>query len=159
MHVTPHSRKGSKHKMKILKGTEIPVAICISYTMLSITNSILSLLSGREATSNWNDILMLILTSIAILVLSMHRLFDALPPLLMMVLQYVIAMSLVMLFIYITSFFEEISEGGYWDIFLSFTIPYIIGAACYYVSVFRAAKRQDALIQEINTAHNPKDQD
>lgn len=136
--------------MKILKGVEIPIAICISYTILSIVNALLCLMNGRESSSNVNAVMMLFYCSIAVLVLSIHHLFDVWPPVVMILIQYVIAMGLVFLSVYIGSFFDEVSEGGYRDIFVSFTVPYFIGSAVYYISLFRSAKRQDKLLQEIN---------
>lgn len=136
--------------MKILKGVEIPITICISYTILSIANAVISLFRGVEMGTHWNSVLMLVWTSIAVLVLAIHHLFDELPPLLMMVIQYVIAMGLVLLTIFVSGFWGEISESGYKDAVISFSIPYLIGAVIYYVSVFREAKRQNKLIEEIN---------
>ncbi|MBO5487338.1 MAG: hypothetical protein J5988_10505, partial [Eubacterium sp.] len=66
--------------MKILKGVEIPIAICVSYTILSIVNAVLCLINGRESSSNVNAVMMLFFCSIAVLVLSIHRLFDAAAP-------------------------------------------------------------------------------
>lgn len=139
--------------MKILKGVEIPIAICISYTILSIVNALLCLMKGRESSSNVNAVMMLLWCSVAVLVLSIHHLFDNLPPAAMILIQYVIAMGLVFLSVYIGSFFDKVSEGGYRDIFVSFTIPYFAGGAVYYISLYRAAKRQDKLLQEINERH------
>lgn len=136
--------------MKILKGVEIPIAICISYTILSIVNALLCLMNGRESSSNVNAVMMLFYCSIAVLVLSIHHLFDVWPPVVMILIQYVIAMGLVFLSVYIGSFFEEVSGDGYRDIFVSFTIPYFIGSGVYYISLFRSAKRQDKLLKEIN---------
>ncbi len=137
--------------MRILRGVEIPIAICISYTILSMINVIIDLLRGRASGSHYNSIAMLLLCTIAVLVLSIHHLFDEWSPVLMIIIQYVIAMGLVLLLVFISSFFTEVSEGGYKDIIISFTVPYMIGAFIYYSSVFRSAKRQDRLIQEINS--------
>ncbi|NLG03033.1 MAG: DUF3021 family protein [Clostridia bacterium] len=139
----------NKHKKS---GTMILVSICVSYTILSIINALLALFSGRESGSHMNSIMMLVWTSIAVLILNIHSLFDEWSPILMIVIQYLIAMGLVLLTIFLSGFFEEISPNGYRDAIISFTIPYIIGAAVYYISVFAEAKRQDQLIQEINAA-------
>lgn len=136
--------------MRILKGIEIPIAICISYTVMSIVNAVLCLMAGRESTSNGNALTMLLWCSIAVFILSIHHLFEEWPPAVMMICQYLIAMGLVFLSVYIGSFFDELSEHGYRDMFLSFTIPYIIGGGIYYVTLFQTARRQDKLIQEIN---------
>lgn len=146
--------------MKRIKGIEIPISIAVSYTLISIANAVLNLLSGREGNSNWNDIIMLLWTSAAVFILSIHPLFDEWPPLLMICVQYLIAAGLVLLTVYISGFFTEVSKEGYKDAVISFTIPYMIGAAVYYISVFRTAKRQDKIMQEINgVLENRKKQD
>ncbi len=135
--------------MKILTGVEIPITICVSYTILSVFNAALSLLNGKEQISSANSLAMLLFTTIAVLVLSIHHLFDEWNPILMIIIQYVIAMALVFLVVFLIGFIEPVSEGGYYDIFISFTIPYIIGAVFYYIEVFRCAYRQDRILQEI----------
>lgn len=134
--------------MRILKGIEIPITICVSYTILSLINTVSDLIKGRE-TNPANSLMVLLLSSIAVIVLSIHHLFDEWNPILMMIAQYVIAMGLVMLVVYLGSFIEPVSEGGYKDVFVSFTIPYIIGAVIYYIEVFRYAHKQNQLLQEI----------
>lgn len=134
--------------MRILKEIEIPITICVSYTILSLINTVSDLIKGRE-TNPANSLMVLLLSSIAVIVLSIHHLFDEWNPILMMIAQYVIAMGLVMLVVYLGSFIEPVSEGGYKDVFVSFTIPYIIGAVIYYIEVFRYAHKQNQLLQEI----------
>lgn len=137
--------------MRILKGVEIPITICISYTILSIANAILSLANGQEYGDHVNSFLMLLWTSIAVLVLSIHYLFEEWSPVAMILVQYLIAMSLVFLSIFIGSFFSEVAPHGYRNAFISFTVPYMIGGAFYYFSAFQAARRQNRLIQEIQS--------
>lgn len=96
---------------------------------------------------------MLLFTSIAILVLSLHHLFDEWPPAVMIAVQYIIAIGLVFLTVCLFSFFEEIGENGYRDILLNFTIPYIIGGMVYYISLFLSVKIQNNLLAQINAAH------
>ena len=132
-----------------MKASETLITICVSYTIISIAGTIINMLSGHQA-NHLNVLSMFVFTSIAVLVLSIHRLFETLSPLMMIVIQYVIAMGLVFLYVFIIGLFSPVAEGGYWDIFRSFTIPYIIGAAVYYVSVFQEAKRQNTMLDEIN---------
>lgn len=134
--------------MKILKGIEIPITICVSYTILSLINTVFDLAKGRDSNPE-NTLMVFLLSSIAVVVLSMHHLFDEWNPILMIIVQYVIAMGLVMLVVYVGSFFEPVNKDGYRDVFISFTIPYMIGAAIYYIEVFRSAYRQNQLLQEI----------
>ena len=139
---------------KVLRN-EILLTICVSYTLISIGTTILNMLVGSE-TNNMNTISMLVFTSIAVLVLYTHQIFDKVSPLVMIVIQYVIALGLVMLYVFIVGLFDPVAEGGYRDIFVSFTIPYVIGALVYYISVFYQAQQQDALLQEIKKATDCK---
>ena len=139
---------------KVLRN-EILLTICVSYTLISIGTTILNMLAGSE-TNNMNTISMLVFTSIAVLVLYTHQIFDKVSPLVMIVIQYVIALGLVMLYVFIVGLFDPGAEGGYRDIFVSFTIPYVIGALVYYISVFYQAQQQDALLQEIKKATDCK---
>lgn len=134
--------------MKKALRNEILLTICVSYTIISISAAIINLFAGAE-TNNLNTISMLVFTSIAVLILYTHQLFDNISPLLMIIIQYVIAVALVMLYTFFVGLFNPIAEGGYWDIFVSFTVPYVIGAVVYYISVFYQAHQQDALLQEI----------
>ena len=60
-----------------------------------------------------------------------------------------VALFFVMLFVFIVGQFNPISEGGYRDIFLSFTVPYVIGACVYYIDVCQTAKKQNELLDKI----------
>lgn len=135
--------------MRILKGIEIPITICISYTILSIINALINLLNGNSTGSHENSIMMLLWTSIAVFILSIHHLFDEWSPIFMIIIQYMIAMGLVFLSIFLISLFSEIHVDAYKDAFTSFTWPYIIGAGFYYISLFRSAARQNKLLSEI----------
>lgn len=135
--------------MRILKGIEIPITICISYTIISIINALINLLNGNSTGSHENSIVMLLWTSIAVFILSIHHLFDEWSPIFMIIIQYVIAMGLVFLSIFLISLFSEIHVDAYKDAFTSFTWPYIIGAGFYYISLFRSVARQNKLLSEI----------
>jgi len=135
--------------MRVIKGIEIPIAICVSYTILSIINASIELVIGNEVMSVLNSFMMLLWTSIAVFILSIHHLFEKWSPPLMIVIQYIIAMGLVMLSIIISGIFEELHPNTYRDAFRSFTIPYVIGGTYYYFNVFYGAKRQNKILQEI----------
>lgn len=135
--------------MRIIKGKEILITICISYTIINICGSIFEALINQNPSLCTNNIMMLTWTSIAVFILSIHHLFDEWSPLAMILIQYVIALSLVLLTIVIGGFFDPVAEGGYKDAFLSFTIPYVIGAVLYYIGVFQSVRRQNQLLQDI----------
>ena len=135
--------------MRIIKGKEILITICISYTIINIGGSMFEATVEQNRSICTNNIMMLMWTSIAVFVLSIHHLFDEWSPLAMILIQYIIALSLVLLTMVIGGFFEPVSKGGYKDAFLSFTIPYVFGAIIYYIGVFQSVRRQNRLLQDI----------
>lgn len=135
--------------MKKVNLPEMLIAICICYTILSLVNAGLNLATGREDISASNSFNMILWTSLGAGILYTHHYFQRLSPLVMVISQYAIAMGLIFASIYIEGQFVPIHPNGYRDAFRSFTIPYIIGAIIYYVHIFREAKRQNILLQEI----------
>ena len=123
--------------------------LCCSYTIVSVIGAIINIIFGYE-TNNVNVVMMFIFCNIAVFVLSIHKLFDAFSPLAMIIIQYVIALGLCFLVIFIASLIiEPVSPKGWFEFFRSFTIPYIIGAAFYYYRLWADARKQQELIKEI----------
>ena len=123
--------------------------LCCSYTIVSVIGAIINMIFGYQ-TNNVNVVIMFIFCNIAVFVLSIHKLFDAFSPLAMIIIQYVIALGLCFLVIFIASLIiEPVTPRGWFEFFRSFTIPYIIGAAFYYYRVFKETKEQDEVIKEI----------
>ena len=111
---------------------------------------------GTE-TNNVNVVIMFAFCTIAVLVLSLHKLFDNFSPLVMIIVQYLAACFLCALMILgLSYFYGPVTPWGWFEYFRSFTIPYIILAALYYYRVFSEAKKQNALIQEIQQKSREK---
>ena len=122
--------------------------LCCSYTIISVIGAIINIISGYQ-TNNANVVMMFIFCNIAVFVLSIHKFFEAFSPLAMIIIQYILALVLIFLVIFIASFIEPVSPRGWFEFFRSFTIPYIIGAALYYYKIFKETKEQDEMIKEI----------
>ncbi|MCM1989101.1 DUF6608 family protein [Oceanirhabdus seepicola] len=135
--------------MKKINLVEMLVVICVSYTILSLVNAGLALAMGKNTISAMNSFTMVLWTSIGVGILYMHQYFERWSPLVMIIAQYIIAMGLVFGSLLLESQYIELHPMAYRDAFRSFTIPYIIGAAIYYIYIFREAKRQNELLQEI----------
>lgn len=131
------------------KFREMLIYICVSYTIISLIDAILCVSHGIYQLSATNTFNQFLFSALAIVILYSHNLFEKLSPLTMVIIQYVLAMGSAFLIIYIQSFFIELHPDGYRDIFISFTIFYIIGASIYYIYVFRDAKKQNDILQEI----------
>ena len=68
--------------------------LCCSYTLVSVIGAVVNIIGGTE-TNNINVIMMFVFCVIACIVLNLHKLFDSFSPLLMIVVQYMIAVALV----------------------------------------------------------------
>ena len=123
--------------------------LCCSYTIVSVAGALINMIMGTE-TNNANVVMMFIFCNIAVFVLSIHKFFEKLSPLAMMIIQYFVALALCTVAILIaTLFWGPVTPRGWFEFFRSFTIPYIIGAALYYYRVFKETKEQDEVIKEI----------
>ena len=130
--------------------------LCCSYTIVSVAGAIINMLAGTE-TNNVNVILMFVFCNIAVFVLSIHKFFEKLSPLAMIIIQYVVALALCVVAILIaTIFWGPVSPRGWFEFFRSFTIPYVIGAALYYYRLWDEAKKQQNLLNEIQDLHEEK---
>lgn len=125
------------------------VEVCCVYTLVSVGGAVLDQILGYE-TNNVNVMVMFVLCLIGTFVLYLHKLFDNFSPLFMIIVQYIAACGLSALFIWIMSLFVgPVTAHGWFELWRSFTIPYVILAAFYYWRVFSEAKKQNKLIQEI----------
>ncbi|MBI9012208.1 MAG: hypothetical protein JEZ08_08220 [Clostridiales bacterium] len=125
------------------------VGICVSFTLLTIANSVLTEMIGYDSIPISNNYLMLLWCSIGTITLFSHKLLSRWSPLTMIVIQYLIANGLVFMTIYISSFTSDLHPNAYRDGFRSFTIPYIIGAIIYYGYLYYEAQNQNSLLQEV----------
>ncbi len=130
------------------KWKELALVICVSYTILSMVAAIVNTIAGTQ-TSNANAIMMLILTTISVSVLYLYQLLDRFSPLFTITLQYLVALMLAGIALFIWNLFDEISGNGYLDFFVSFTVFYAIGAVIFYVMTYLETKKMNELLQDI----------
>ena len=128
---------------------EYVLELCCVYTLMSVLGAVINIIAGTE-TNNANVLIMFATCAIATFVLFMHKLFDNVSPLVMIIVQYVVACALVgAMLLALSVLVEPISARGWFEYYRSFTIPYIVLAGFYYYRVFSEAKKQDAMIKEI----------
>ncbi len=132
---------------------ETLLELCCSYTIISVGGSIFNLFFGGE-TNNVNVIVMFTFCTIAVFILSLHKLLTRFSPLFMIIVQYLACFGLCTLIVFILSRIDHVTKRGWIEYLVSFTIPYVIGAAFYYYRVFKDTKKQDALIKEIQQAES-----
>ncbi len=128
---------------------EYVLEVCCVYTLMSVIGAIVNIIAGTE-TNNINVLVMFATCAIATFVLFLHKLFDSVSPLMMIIVQYLVACALVGLMLWLVSIFiSPITPKGWFEFYRSFTIPYIFLAGFYYYRVFSETKKQNKLIQEI----------
>ena len=131
------------------KFKEYVLEVCCVFTLMSVLGAVVNLIAGTE-TNNINVRVMFATCAIATFVLFLHKLFDSVSPLVMIIVQYLVACALVGLMLWLISMFiSPITPKGWFEFYRSFTIPYIFLAGFYYYRVFSETKKQDKLIQEI----------
>lgn len=136
--------------MKIISKKEFLPTVCVIYTILSLGKIILEAGFQRNlSVYQQNFIVMFFLSFIATLILSQHYRLSKLPLPLVALIQYAILIGIVMLVIWSLALIEPIHPNGYRDMFWSFTIPYIIGAALYYAVLYVEIRKADHILQDI----------
>ena len=133
------------------KFKEYVLEVCCVFTLMSVIGAVVNIIAGTE-TNNINVLVMFATCAIATFVLFLHKLFDSVSPLVMIIVQYLVACALVGLMLWLISMFiSPITPKGWFEFYRSFTIPYIFLAGFYYYRVFSETKKQDKLIREIQS--------
>ena len=128
---------------------EIALVITVSYTIISLVVGFINANFKNDFSEFINISSMFLWTSIAVIVLYMYPLFDRFPPVLTIVIQYIIAMAAVFILLYIEGLVFNLHVNAYKDVFYSFTIPYIIGAIVFYYETYKDAKKANSLIKKL----------
>lgn len=62
-----------------------------------------------------------------------------------------------MLFLWVYSRFGILGRHAYRDMFISFTIPYILLAGGYYLNLFKEIKKANVILEELWRENNESD--
>lgn len=136
--------------MRIINRKEIFPTICISYTIISVGVHLFEMLcSFGEQNTHLNALFMLYCTTVSVIVLSMHYLFEEVSTIVIIFLQYVATLGLVLGGMFLLSFFIAVEPQGYFEMWRSFSIIYVLGALSYYVSLYIEVNKQNNLLNEI----------
>lgn len=136
--------------MKIINKKNFFPTVCTVYTLLVLTKVILEyIVQGLWENYQQNLLIMLVLSIMAVFVLSQHYRFQQYPLVIVIVVQYLVLIACVMLFTWISGFFTPLHENAYRDMFLSFSIPYAVGVVIYYVALFHEVKSVNRILRQI----------
>lgn len=136
--------------MKIIHKHNFFSTVCVVFTLLVLGKLVLEyVVQGAWGNYQGNLLLMFVLSAVAVFVLSQYYRFQKYPLSAVIIAQYLVLISGVMLFTWISGFFEPLHENGYRDMFLSFSIPYAIGVVVYYTAVFYEVRKVNGALREI----------
>ena len=88
------------------------------------------------------------------LILSLHFYLQKFPFWLVLIAQYALTVGIVFLAIFIHGRFSTNAPTAYWDMFVSITIPFLIGALVYYICFFVQIKRANKVLEKLNSEDN-----
>lgn len=136
--------------MKIINKCNFFPTVCIIYTILSLGKILLEwTVQGNFGDVQLNFLEMFLITIVATFALSQHYRLQKLPFVLMLIVQYAAIIAIVMLEIWLMGFFTELHPNAYRDMFVSVTVPYIVGAIIYYLYLFWEVRKANSMIAEI----------
>lgn len=94
---------------------------CIIFTLTTLADNIWQISKGQTADSNYHIMNRAIVVLIAVITITLFDKFRFRNKLLSHLVSYVISMSVVFLYVWVTSFFDPLSPGAYQGIFFTFT--------------------------------------
>lgn len=139
--------------MKIIDRKNFFPTVCVIYTIVSLSKIVLEWIAMKQFGNLQLDFLeMFAITVIATLVLSQYYRLQKFPLLPVIIGQYAAIMALVMLWVWCAGHFVELHPNAYRDMFVSVTVPYMMGAAVYYVYLFSEMKQVNVMIETIKSS-------
>ncbi len=136
--------------MKLVNRKNLIPVICITYTVVSVSLTIIETLIKREINATQLNIFMFLLLSIlGVGVLSQHYRLERFSPLVMVIIQYFVAVVIILVSLKAASYFTYVHPDGYKDMVISFSVPYFIGAVIYYISLILEVRKQNRILEKI----------
>lgn len=138
--------------MKKMSIKEMLLTICVSYTIISASVHLFEMILGvGNASQHMQGLMMLFCTGVAVCILFLYYLLEDWPMPIVMLLQYIVATAIILGAVFVLSHFSEVGSSGYFDMWRSFTVIYLIGAAVYYIDIIWSIKKQNKWLQEAQT--------
>ncbi|MGL4763049.1 MAG: DUF6608 family protein [Sarcina sp.] len=105
--------------------------LCLIFTVITVFSSILQLVQGRETDTNLHILMRFVISIIAVLFWATFSLIKSKNAILTLSIQYALSMGLIFALLYISGFFVELADSAYKDIFINYSIPFLIISTIY----------------------------
>lgn len=122
------------------KVTGVIFYISVLVTITTVFSSTIQLVQGIKYDTNAHILLRGAICIIAVAFYTVFKNIKIKRMFLKVLAQYVLSMGLIFLLIYVLGFFLELSQTAYRDIFLNYTIPFILIAG---IIIFRKKKKDE----------------
>ena len=137
--------------MNLITRSNFISIVCVSFTLIVCGKLLLEKSLGvTDIYYTENIFTCLGVSVLATAILSVHYYLQHLPFIPVVIGQYLLLIGLVFSGIWIGGHFTENAPSAYIDMFISVTIPYVIGAIVYYVSFFIQIKKANEIFMSLD---------
>ena len=137
--------------MKLINRKNFFSIVCISFTLLVCYKLIYEWIVGfKDPNYTMNIFLNLLFAVIITAILAIHFYLQKYPFVPVFLGQYIFTIVITLLIVKIAEQFVELAPTAYRDMFVSVTIPFIVGAAVYYISFFRQIRKANKMLEDLN---------
>ena len=134
--------------MKLINRKNFFSIVCISFTLLVCYKLIYEWIVGfKDPNYTMNIFLNLLFAVIITAILAIHFYLQKYPFVPVFLGQYIFTIVITFLIVKIA---EQLAPTAYRDMFVSVTIPFIVGAAVYYISFFRQIRKANKMLEDLN---------
>ena len=141
--------------MKLINKRNFVSIVCIFFTLITCGKLLYERALNFTDRYYTDNIFTILGFSVLItLILSLHFYLQKFPFWLVIIAQYALTVGIVFLAIFIHGRFSTNAPTAYWDMFVSITIPFFIGALVYYICFFVQIKRANKVLEKLNSEDN-----
>ena len=141
--------------MKLINKSNFISIVCIFFTLITCGKLLYERALNFTDRYYTDNIFTILGFSVLItLILSLHFYLQKFPFWLVIIAQYALTVGIVFLAIFIHGRFSTNAPTAYWDMFVSITIPFLIGALVYYICFFVQIKRANKVLEKLNSEDN-----
>ena len=138
--------------MKLINKRNFISIVCIFFTLITCGKLLLERAYNFTDRYYTDNIFTILGFSVLItIILSLHFYLQKFPFWLVLIAQYALTVGIVFLAIFIHGRFSTNAPTAYWDMFVSITIPFFIGALVYYICFFIQIKRANKVLEKLNS--------
>ena len=138
--------------MKLINKRNFVSIVCIFFTLITCGKLLYERALNFTDRYYTDNIFTILGFSVLItLILSLHFYLQKFPFWLVLIAQYALTVGIVFLAIFIHGRFSTNAPTAYWDMFVSITIPFFIGALVYYICFFVQLKRANKVLEKLNS--------